>query len=191
VDNDQYYAERQRDPTYNAPDEMKPAFAAGLMTNNIGVALKAFAFGTLGGFPTLCLLFYNGLPLGGLAMQQHQHGRDLLFWSLILPHGIIELSAIIIAGGAGMLIGWAVIAPGRRTRRDAVTIAGRDALRLMLGTVPLFIVAGFTESFVTPSALPAPLKLGYAALTALALTAYFGAGSRRASPPVAIVPAAR
>jgi uncharacterized membrane protein SpoIIM required for sporulation len=181
ADNDDYYAERQKNPSYNAPDELKPAFAAGLMTNNIGVAIRAFAFGMLGGFPTLYLLFENGLPLGGLAMQQHLHGRDVLFWSLILPHGIMELTAIIISGAAGMLIGHAVVAPGSRSRRDAITLAGRDALRLLLGTVPLFVAAGFTESFITPSALPAGIKLAYAALTAVVLTAYFNARPRAAA----------
>lgn len=176
ADNDDYYAEREKNPSYNAPDEAKPAFAAGLMANNIGVAIKAFAAGALGGFPTLLLLFYNGMPLGGLAMQQHLHHRDLLFWSLILPHGIIEMTAIIIAGAAGMLIGRALVAPGELSRQDALTLAGRDAVRLLLGTVPMFIVAGFTESFITPSALPAWAKLSYAALTAAALWAYFRSG---------------
>ena len=177
ADNDRYYAERAKNKKFDAPDDAKPLFAAGLMFNNIKVAVFAFAFGLLGGFPTLIMLFVNGLPLGALAMQQHQHGRDLLFWSLILPHGIVELTAIIIAGGAGMIIGHALIAPGELTRKDAVTVAGHDASRLILGTVLLFVIAGFTESFVTPSALPPLVKLGYAAMTAIGLAAYFRAGA--------------
>jgi uncharacterized membrane protein SpoIIM required for sporulation len=176
ADNDDYYAQREKDPTFEAPDEAKPAFAAGLMTNNIRVAILAFALGSLAGFPTLLLLFYNGMPLGGLAMQQHQHGRDLLFWSLILPHGIVEITAILIAGGAGMLIGRSLVAPGELSRRDAVRIAGGEAVRLLFGTVPLFIAAGFIESFITPTALPKEIKLGFAALTAVGLIAYFRAG---------------
>jgi uncharacterized membrane protein SpoIIM required for sporulation len=172
ADNDSYYAEREKNPAYNAPDEVKPAFAAGLMTNNIRVAILAFAAGTLGGFPTLFLLFYNGMPLGGLAMQQHLAGRDVLFWSLILPHGVIELTAIIIGGAAGMVIGHALVAPGELSRKEALKVAGRDAVRLLLGTVPLFIAAGFIESFITPSALPKELKLGFAGLTAIFLIAY-------------------
>ncbi len=176
VDNDDYYAQREKNPEYDAPADAKPYFAAGLMANNIGVAIKAFAFGILGGFPTLLMLFYNGMPLGGLAMQQHVAGRDLLFWSLILPHGVIELTAIIIGGAAGMIIGHALIAPGERTRKDALVIAGRDAVRLLLGTVPLFIAAGFIESFVTPTALPSLLKLIFATGTALFLWGYFRSG---------------
>lgn len=179
ADNDSYYAERERNPQYNAPDEAKPAFAAGLMTNNIRVAILAFAAGTLGGFPTLFLLFYNGMPLGGLAMQQHLAGRDVLFWSLILPHGVIELTAIIIGGAAGMIIGHALIAPGERTRKEALAAAGKEAVRLLLGTVPLFIAAGFIEAFITPSALPKELKLGFAALTAIFLMAYFRVGYKQ------------
>ncbi|MBC8138100.1 MAG: stage II sporulation protein M [Fibrella sp.] len=176
ADNDSYYAERERNPQYNAPDEAKPVFAAGLMANNIRVAILAFAAGTLGGFPTLFLLFYNGMPLGGLAMQQHLAGRDVLFWSLILPHGVIELTAIIIGGAAGMVIGHALVAPGERTRKEALASAGKEAVRLLLGTVPLFIAAGFIEAFITPSALPKELKLGFAALTGIFLMAYYRAG---------------
>jgi len=182
VDNDSYYAEREKNPNYNSPDEQKPAFAAGLMTNNIKVAIMAFGFGILAGFPTLFLLFYNGMPLGGLAMQQHFANRDVLFWSLILPHGVIELTAIIIGGAAGMIIGHALVAPGERTRKEAVTAAGRDAIRLLLGTVPMFIAAGFIESFITPTGLPKELKLAFAALTAILLTAYFRAGIERDKP---------
>lgn len=176
VDNDKYYAEREHNARYNSPDEEKPAFAAGLMTHNIGVAVLAFGAGVLGGFPVLLLLFSNGLPLGGLAMQQHQQGRDLLFWSLILPHGIVEITAILIGGAAGMMIGHALIAPGDLPRHQAVTRAGNDAVRMVLGTVPLFIVAAFTEAFITPSALPSAAKIGYAALTVLALWGYTGLG---------------
>ncbi|MBC8140718.1 MAG: stage II sporulation protein M, partial [Armatimonadetes bacterium] len=182
ADNDSYYAEREANPQYNAPDEAKPAFAAGLMTNNIRVAILAFGAGTLGGFPTLFLLFYNGMPLGGLAMQQHLAGRDVLFWSLILPHGVIELTAIIISGAGGMIIGHALVAPGERSRKEALTIAGRDAVRLLLGTVPLFIAAGFIESFITPSAVPKEHKLGFAAQTAGFLGSYFQAGYKHDSP---------
>ncbi len=179
ADNDSYYAERERNPQYNAPDEAKPMFAAGLMANNIRVAILAFAVGTLGGFPTLFLLFYNGMPLGGLAMQQHLAGRDVLFWSLILPHGVIELTAIIIGGAAGMVIGHALVAPGERTRKEALAMAGKEAVRLLLGTVPLFIAAGLIEAFITPSALTKELKLVFAALTGIFLIAYFRAGFDR------------
>lgn len=165
-------------------DQM-PEMAAFLMQNNIGVAVKAFAFGILGGVPTLLLLFMNGLPIGALAVLQHRAGYDVILWSFLLPHGVPELSAIFIAGGAGMMIGHALVAPGELSRRDAIALAGRDAVRLLFGTVMLFVLAGFIESFLSPSALPAPFKFAFAALMASALTAYVRSGREPAALPVA------
>jgi Uncharacterized membrane protein len=158
-------------------DEFKPTFAATLMANNIGVAFRAFAVGVLAGFPTLILLFANGLPIGSLAVQQHNAGYDVILWSFLLPHGVPELTAIFIAGGAGMLIGHALIAPGELPRKEALVVAGKDAIKLLLGTVVLFVIAGFIESFISPTDLPAPFKFAFAALMAVGLAAYF-----RASP---------
>lgn len=175
-----FVGERADDPGFyknlDIQDPSKPIFSAMLMQNNIRVAFLAFAVGMLGGFPTLLLLFYNGLPIGALAVQQHRFGYDLPFWSFILPHGITELTAIFIAGGAGMLVGHALIAPGELSRRDALTVAGRDAARLILGTILLFVVAGLIEAFISPTRLPPIVKLPFAALTAIALWAYFRAG---------------
>lgn len=157
-------------------DPDRPADAVMLMQNNIGVAVKAFAFGILGGLPTLLILFVNGLPIGALAVLQHNVGYDVILWSFLLPHGVPELSAIFISGGAGMLIGHALVAPGELSRRDALVIAGRDAVRLLFGTVMLLIIAGFTESFISPTALPPWAKFTYAALAAIALGAYVRSG---------------
>ncbi len=160
-------------------DEGRSVMAAFLMQNNIRVAVLAFAFGILGGFPTLWVMFANGLPIGALAVLQHNAGYDVILWSFLLPHGVPELSAIFIAGGAGMMIGHALVAPGELSRRDALTEAGKDAVRLLLGTVMLFIIAGFVESFISPSALPAPFKFAFAALMAVALVAYVRSGAKQ------------
>jgi uncharacterized membrane protein SpoIIM required for sporulation len=157
-------------------DAERPKEAAILMQNNIGVAIKAFGFGILAGFPTLFILFQNGLPIGALAVQQSDAGYGLDFWSFIAPHGVPELSAIFISGAAGMLIGFALIAPGERTRRDAIRLAGRDAIRLLFGTCLLLILAGFTEAFISPSALHPTLKFAYATLLAVGLFAYIRRG---------------
>lgn len=162
-------------------DAERPADAALLMTNNTKVAILAFAAGVLGGFPTLLLLFYNGLPIGSLAVLQHKAGLSVTFWSFIAPHGVPELSAIFIAGGAGMMIGHALVAPGELTRRDALVVAGKDAVRLLLGTVTLFILAGFIESFISPTALPPAFKFAFAGLMALGLAAYVRLGATPAS----------
>ena len=114
--------------------------------------------------------------LRALAVQQHNAGYDLILWSFLAPHGVPELTAIMIAGGAGMLIGHALVAPGELSRRDALTIAGRDAVRLLLGTVLLFIVAGFIESFISPTALPPAVKFFVAVLGVAGLWWWFGRG---------------
>ena len=188
VDNDTYYKERQDNPAYGAPDEDKPVFSAMLMQNNLRVGILSFAVGILGGFPTLLIMISNGMPLGALAMQQHQAGRDLLFWSLILPHGVFEITGIIIEGAAGMLIGRALIAPRELSRQDAVALAGRDAVRLLLGTVPLTLAAGVIESFITPTNLPPYAKLLFAAFTVVLLVAYFNAGKPRDDSEGALAP---
>ncbi|MBC8103449.1 MAG: stage II sporulation protein M [Cytophagales bacterium] len=174
----------------NLPTEMqdpeRPFFATSLMQNNIKVAILAFAVGVLGAVPTLAILFYNGLPIGALAVLQHRAGYDVILWSFLLPHGVPELSAIFIAGGAGMLIGHAFVAPGELSRRDALVVAGQDAVRLLFGTVMLLIIAGFIESFISPTALPAWAKFTFAAFGALALWAYVRSGKE--NDPVGMPP---
>ncbi len=172
VENPEYYKNLPKDIS----DAQRPFFSAFLMQNNIRVAVMAFAVGMLGGFPTLLLLFYNGLPIGSLAVQQHHAGYDVVLWSFLLPHGVPELTAIFIAGGAGMLVGHALVAPGELSRKDALTVAGRDAVRLLLGTVLLFVIAGLIESFISPTALPAAFKFTFAALGAAGMWFYFTRG---------------
>jgi uncharacterized membrane protein SpoIIM required for sporulation len=157
-------------------DSERPRFSVMLMDNNIKVAILAFAVGILGAIPTLIILFTNGLPIGALAVLQHNAGYDVVLWSFLLPHGVPELSAIFIAGGAGMIIGQALVAPGELSRRDAIVLAGRDAVRLVFGAVMLLVIAGFTESFISPAPLPAWAKFTYAACGALALGAYVRSG---------------
>ena len=168
-----------KDLSKNLTDAERPTSAALITTNNIRVAFFAFALGILGGFPSLLLLFVNGLPIGSLAVLQHRAGYDAILWSFLLPHGIPELFAIFIAGGAGMMLGHALIAPGDFTRRDALTQASSDAIRLIIGTIGLFIIAGAIETFISPTALAPVYKFAFAALMAIALTAYL----RRGVPP--------
>jgi uncharacterized membrane protein SpoIIM required for sporulation len=157
-------------------DAERPEFSAMLMQNNIRVAILAFAVGVLGAIPTLLILFSNGLPIGALAVLQHNAGYDVVLWSFLLPHGVPELSAIFIAGAAGMIIGHALVAPGELSRRDALVLAGRDAVRLLFGTVMLLIIAGFIESFISPTALPPWAKFTFAGFAAIALWAYARSG---------------
>ncbi len=117
--------------------------------NNIRVAFLAFAFGVLGCVGTLFLLVFNGLMLGVFGAQAFEIGQGADFMALVTPHGVVELTIIVLAGAAGMRIGWAVISPGRRRRGLAVAAAGRDAVRILVGTMPLFVLAALVEGFIT------------------------------------------
>ncbi|NSW57881.1 MAG: stage II sporulation protein M [Armatimonadetes bacterium] len=125
-------------------------FSGLLFSNNIQVALKAFAFGMLFGLGTLYVLIANGFMVGALLGVAANEDQLLLFVSVIAPHGVAELSAILIAGAAGLLIGHALVDPGDRPRRDALRIAAQDAVRLIIGTVPMFLVAGIIEGMISP-----------------------------------------
>ncbi len=145
-----------------------------IMTNNIRVCFLAFALGITLGFGTGIVLFYNGVMIGVLAAYFHRAGYGLHFWALIAPHGVTELLAIFISGAAGLTIGAALLAPGALTRGQALRRRGAEAVRLVMGCVPLLIVAGLIEGFVTPqSYIPNEAKLAFAALTAIALAVYF------------------
>ncbi len=152
-------------------------FSSALMTNNTKVGIIAFASGiTLLG--PLLLMFTNGATLGALvAVVQPTHHLASM-WAGILPHGVCELSAIFIDGGAGLCIGWALVAPGPYSRKDALVVAGKDAVKLMVGTVPLYIIAGIIEGNVSHSSLPHFVKFSLAALQFAALVFYIY-GSRQ------------
>jgi len=160
------------------PDELKPVLSAGIMVNNITVSIAAFATGAAFGVPTALALTQNGMMLGGLAAFFTGGKRALQFWALILPHGIIELTAIFIAGGAGMILAGAMIRPGNISRLDALRLASRTAIRLMGGVVALLAIAGIIEGFITPSGISATAKLLFAGMTAIALGVYLFGGRR-------------
>ncbi len=171
--------EARRDMYKDMPTESdadRPEMAAFLMTHNTRVAFTAFSLGILGAAPAALPIVMTGLQVGALAVEQHKAGNSLWFWSFISPHAVPELTAIFIAAGAGMLVGRNLIAPGERTRRDALKVAGGEAIRMTLGTITLFVLAGLTEAFVSPSPLPPPFKFAYLGLMALLLTLYLRLG---------------
>lgn len=155
------------------PAAMQPFFAGRIVTNNIHVAFLCFAGGIIFGLGTVYVLAMNGFMLGAFAAIFSLHRRSLLFWTLILPHGIMELTAIFIAAASGLLLGRALLLPGDYSRRDSLRLAGRSAARLIGGTIPLFILAAVIESFFTPAKLPIAAKLSFAAFSAAALALYF------------------
>jgi uncharacterized membrane protein SpoIIM required for sporulation len=161
-------------------------YASGYITqNNIRVALMAFALGIPLGVATLLLLFSNGMMLGGAGILIAQKGQSAGFWPCIAPHGVLELSAIMIAGAAGMILGWTLLHPGDLPRGKALALAAADAVRLLAGTIPMFVVAGTIEGFVSFSSLSPYLKLLVSALSAAAMALYFTPKRRdkREKPP--------
>lgn len=162
------------------PSLFMPVFAGGIIANNVRVTFLAFALGITAGLGTLVLLLFNGLHIGATLGLFDALGVGAYLWSFVLPHGIVELTAAAIAGGAGLLLGSALVLPGEQTRREALIDRGRVALRLIIGTSALLVLAGLVEGFVSPSDLPAAVKIGFG-LTLGALLFLYLARAGRAS----------
>lgn len=120
-----------------------------LSINNIRVSFLAFVLGIFGPFMTGMLLFYNGIMVGAFICFFKVKGMFNLAFSTIMIHGTLELSAIVMAGAAGMVIGNGWLFPGTYKRKDALTISGKRALKLIMGIVPVFVIAAILESYVT------------------------------------------
>jgi uncharacterized membrane protein SpoIIM required for sporulation/uncharacterized RDD family membrane protein YckC len=163
---------------YVDSEEAGGDLAAFLMTNNVRVTFLAFAGGILAGFGTALVLVYNGVLLGAVAAVFANYRANLQLWSFVLPHGVIELTAICIAGGAGLWLGSAFLLPGRVTRGEALVVRGREAVSLIGGTAVMLVVAGMIEGFISPSNLPREVKLALAALFALGMVAYLALAGR-------------
>jgi len=145
-----------------------------ILTNNILVAFKAFAYGAFFGIGTLYVLVFNGLQIGGILGVCYRidpaFGNDLA--TFMVGHGVIELSCIFIAGGAGMLIGYSLINPGDLTRAEALKKNGLEAVRLAVGCAFLLVIAGIIEGFLSPSDLPGSIKFGTGILTGIVMYSY-------------------
>ena len=175
-----YYKPEARDGEI-LPAEWRTLFAAAVFQNNVWVALLAFGLGVTLGVGTALVLFWNGLIVGALAAHWFQVGLSFSFWALILPHGVLELMAIFMAGGAGFCLGWPLVAPGDLSRRDAFVAGARRAAVLVVGAVPLLLIAAAIEGFITPAALPEWSKYAVAALTLVLGLAYWLLPGRRGS----------
>jgi uncharacterized membrane protein SpoIIM required for sporulation len=149
-----------------------PSFAAQVWTNNAWVAAQSFAGGILL-LPVAYVLFENALNLGLMGGLMVSRGRADLFFGLIAPHGLLELTAIFVAAGLGLRIGWSAIAPGPElTRAAAVARSARTGMLGVLGLVAVFAVAASLEAFVTPSPLPLLVKDAIGVVVLLAFFAY-------------------
>jgi uncharacterized membrane protein SpoIIM required for sporulation len=134
------------------PIAERPYASAFIMQNNIKVSFLAFSSGMTGGLLTLWILVENGLILGGLIGLTAYYGIGFELLTFVIGHGVIELSVIFMAGGSGLMLGWAILHPGLMRRRDALALAAQRSVRLLMGAVPWLVVAGTIEGFISPSA---------------------------------------
>jgi uncharacterized membrane protein SpoIIM required for sporulation len=161
---------------------IKPLASSAIMTNNMSVSFTTFAFGLTAGVGTIYMMAFNGLKIGVIGMACHLSGMSLQFWSFVAPHGVLELPAIFIAGGAGLRIAQGLLFPGILPRRESLARAGLEAVQLVLGTIPILIIAGLIEAFVSPTGLPIPLKFSMAGALFVLLAAYLFGLSREPKP---------
>lgn len=161
---------------------VKPMAASGIMTNNLAVTFSTFALGITAGIGTLWMMLLNGMLIGVIGAATWKAGMALQLWSFVAPHGVLELPAIFIAGGAGLEIARGMLFPGLLPRRDSLARAGGRAAQLLLGTIPMLIVAGVIEGFLSPSGIPIPLKFLFATLLFAMLLAYLASSPRPAAP---------
>ena len=157
----------------NIPIAERPYTSAFIMSNNIQVSVLACGGGITAGLCSLYILIFNGLNLGGITGLTAHYDVGFELWTFVIGHGVIELSAIFIAGGSGLMLGWAIIQPGLLKRSDALMLAARKAVRLVMGCVPILIIAGLIEGFISPNEnIPWPVKWSVGALTGILLYSY-------------------
>lgn len=143
---------------------MAPMASSAIMTNNLAVSFATFASGIAFGVGTFYYLFVNGMMLGVVGAACHQYGMSIALWSFVAPHGSLELPAILIAGGAGFRLGYAMLFPGALRWKDSVARGGIEATRLVSGVIPMLVVAGTLEGFFSPKHLPVALKFSVGAV---------------------------
>lgn len=147
------------------------SFATQVWVNNAWVSALCIALGILG-LPVLYLLFNNIANLAVVGAIMTRHDRGDLFWGLILPHGLLELTAVFVAAGVGLRLFWSWIEPGGLTRGAALAQAGRTAITVAMGLVVVLLVSGIIEAFVTPSPLPTWARIGIGVTAELVFFAY-------------------
>ncbi len=137
---------------------MAPMASSHIMTNNLTVSFVTFAGGIAFGLGTFFYLYVNGMMMGVIGAACHQYGMSMALWSFVAPHGSLELPSILIAGGAGFRLGYAMLFPGSLRWRESVARGGMEATQLVSGIIPLLVIAGCLEGFFSPSHAPVWLK---------------------------------
>lgn len=168
---------------FEAESGDRPLMASAIMTNNIQVAFLCFAGGVFAGVGSLVLLAFNGLSIGAISGHFANAGLLGYLWTFIIGHGVVELFAIWVAGAAGFLLGKAIITPGELSRGEALTLAGRIAVRMVTAVILMLIVAGLIEGFVSAGTGSLEFRLAVSGASVLLLVGYLvnGWGYLRAS----------
>jgi uncharacterized membrane protein SpoIIM required for sporulation len=151
--------------------------------NNAWVAAQWIAFAILLGIPVPFMLFLNAANLGVSAAFMFDAGKGDIFLGLLLPHGLLELTAVFLAGSVGMRLGWSVVSPGDRPRGQVLAERGRAVVAVAVGLVGVLLVSGLIESLVTPSHLPTVVRIGIGVAVEIGFLAYvfhFGRKAARA-----------
>lgn len=141
--------------------------------NNIGIAFRTFAGGILGGVGSIFFLVYNGLAIGAVMGHIRQMGYGGRFFPFVVGHGAFELTAIVLAGAAGLRLGFALLSPGRASRGQALLLAGRTSIRMLYGAAVMLVLAAFLEAFWSPLSQPAATKYGVGIILWGYVFAYF------------------
>jgi uncharacterized membrane protein SpoIIM required for sporulation len=150
------------------------------VSNNIGVALRTFAWGVFAGVGSLFLLVFNGIVLGLVAAHVTLAGHAVPFFSFVVGHSALELTAILLGGVAGLQLGWSLIAPGAVSRQAALRAAARGVVPLLYGTIAMLLMAAVVEAFWSSNrAISEPLKFGVGAISWALVVGWLGLGGRR------------
>ncbi|MFF4925407.1 MULTISPECIES: stage II sporulation protein M [unclassified Kitasatospora] len=162
-------------------DRPASSFAAQVWTNNAWIAVQCLLFGIALGIPVLYVMWTNVLNLGIGVGLMASAGRLDVFLGLLIPHGLLELTAVFVAGGLGLRLGWTVIDPGPRTRSVALAEQGRAIIGMSIGLATVLAVSGVLEAFVTPSGLPTWARISIGVLAEAAFLLYALVLGRRAA----------
>ena len=154
------------------PSDQRAVYGGLIMANNIWVVMLAFGFGLIFGLPVIYVLITNGISLGGLFGLTAAYGLAGGLFDFVIAHGVLELSIVVTVGGAGLMMGWALVSPGNRRRVDALVDAALRAFTLLIGLGPLLVVAGTIEGNISPSDTPFAVKLTIGLTTGLLYYSY-------------------